>query len=88
MPPTTVITNPGSVRSDKHALDQHVEDVLSRKDKFRRTIQGLWAYLKTPIGILTGEVLPHSFSRVLIGVARHLRLSCGVLGRRDRTFPR
>jgi len=57
MPLTTVVTNTGSVRSDNRALDQHVEDVLSRKDKFRRTMQGLWAYLKTPIGILTGDIL-------------------------------
>jgi hypothetical protein len=35
-------------------LDMHVEDVLSRRDKLRRSLQGLWAYLKTPIGIVTG----------------------------------
>jgi hypothetical protein len=87
MPSTAVVTKPGSVRSDKHALDQHVEDVLSRRDKFRRSMQGLWAYLKTPVGILAGEAPPHSVSHALIEFARHLRLSCGVLGRRDRALP-
>ncbi len=88
MPVTTVVTNPGSVGGDKSVLDQHVEDVLSRRDKFRRTMQGLWAFLKTPVGILTGEVPPCSSSHALIGFARYLRLSCGVLGRRDCAFPR
>lgn len=88
MPATTVVTKQGSVGGDKSALDQHVEDVLSRKDKFRRTMQGLWAYLKTPIGILTGEAPPYSSFHALIGFARYLRHSCGVLGRRDCTLPR
>ena len=88
MPATTAMTKPGSVGGDKNALDQHVEDVLSRRDKFRRTMQGLWAFLKTPVGILTGEGLSCSFSHALIGFARYLWLSCGVLGRRDCAFPR
>lgn len=86
MPTTTVVTHPGSIEGDKHALDQHVEDVLSRRDKFRRTMQGLWAYLKTPVGILTGEVLPQSLGHTLTVFPRYLRASCGVLGRRDRTL--
>lgn len=88
MPVTTVVTKPGSIGGDKNALDQHVEDVLSRKDKFRRTMQGLWAYLKTPIGILTGKAPPDSSFHALISFTRYLRRSCGVLGRRDCAFPR
>jgi hypothetical protein len=35
--------------SGKHedALDRHVEDVLARPSKFRRTIRGVWSFLKT-----------------------------------------
>jgi len=88
MPITTVVTRPGSIKGDKHALDQHVEDVLSRKDKFRRTMQGLWAYLKTPVGVLTGEVPPQPLVRALMVFSRYLRVSRGVLGRRDRSIPR
>ncbi len=29
------------------ALDQHVEDVLRKRDKFRRIMQGVWAFTKT-----------------------------------------
>jgi hypothetical protein len=85
---TTVETRAGSTNGDKHGLDQHVEDVLHRRDKFRRTMQGLWAYLKTPVGILTGNVPPQSSAPALVTFARYLRVSCGVLGLRDRALPR
>ncbi|KAI0638130.1 golgi-body localization protein domain-containing protein [Trametes polyzona] len=29
------------------ALDQHVEDVLRKRDKFRRVMQGVWSFVKT-----------------------------------------
>ncbi|CDO71279.1 hypothetical protein BN946_scf184908.g36 [Trametes cinnabarina] len=35
------------------ALDQHVEDVLNKRDKFRRVMQGVWSFVKTPLGIVT-----------------------------------
>jgi hypothetical protein len=28
-------------------LDRHVHDVLKRKNKFRRVMKGVWAFLKT-----------------------------------------
>ena len=35
--------------SVKHedALDRHVEDVLARPSKFKRTLRGVWSFLKT-----------------------------------------
>lgn len=33
------------------ALDQHVEDVLRKRDKFRRVMQGVWSFVKTPLGV-------------------------------------
>ncbi|KAJ2930173.1 hypothetical protein H1R20_g6917, partial [Candolleomyces eurysporus] len=36
------------------ALDRHVDDVLQRPSKVRRTFMGIWSFLKTPMGILTG----------------------------------
>ncbi|KAF8913998.1 hypothetical protein CPB84DRAFT_1840763 [Gymnopilus junonius] len=36
------------------SLDRHVEDVLNRPSKVRRTIMGIWSFLKTPMGIITG----------------------------------
>ena len=28
-------------------LDRHVEDILSKRDKWRRIMQGVWAFMKT-----------------------------------------
>ncbi|KAH9853535.1 hypothetical protein C2E23DRAFT_821747 [Lenzites betulinus] len=35
------------------ALDQHVEDCLRKRDKFRRVMRGVWSFVKTPLGIVT-----------------------------------
>ncbi|KAF8272553.1 hypothetical protein EI94DRAFT_1856812 [Lactarius quietus] len=35
-------------------LDRHVHDVLKRKQKYRRIMKGVWAFLKTPLGFLFG----------------------------------
>ena len=35
----------GQVHEDN--LDRHVEDVLSKRDKYRRIMQGVWAFMKT-----------------------------------------
>ncbi|KAG9035318.1 hypothetical protein FS842_003722 [Serendipita sp. 407] len=47
-------------------LDLHVEDLLSRRNKIRRSLQGLWAFLKTPIGIVTAI---YGFAVVFWGAA-------------------
>jgi len=36
------------------SLDRHVEDVLTKRAKFRRIMQGVWSFLKTPMGMVTG----------------------------------
>ncbi|KAE9397111.1 hypothetical protein BT96DRAFT_996076 [Gymnopus androsaceus JB14] len=36
------------------SLDRHVEDVMKRRDKIRRSLKGVWSFLKTPLGIVTG----------------------------------
>ncbi|KAF7352701.1 hypothetical protein MVEN_01236000 [Mycena venus] len=35
-------------------LDRHIEDVPKKPSKFKRTMKGVWAFLKTPLGILVG----------------------------------
>lgn len=40
-------------RGDHDELDRHVEHVLRKRDKLRRSLKGLWAFLKTPIGVIT-----------------------------------
>lgn len=33
-------------------LDQHVVDVLTKKQKRKRALLGVWTFLKTPFGIV------------------------------------
>lgn len=37
----------GDGERHEDALDRHVEDVLARPSKFRRTLKGVWSFLKT-----------------------------------------
>ncbi|KAF8812537.1 hypothetical protein BYT27DRAFT_7182981 [Phlegmacium glaucopus] len=36
------------------SLDRHVNDVLESPSKLRRMMMGVWSFLKTPMGIMTG----------------------------------
>ncbi|PVF96446.1 hypothetical protein CPB86DRAFT_709048 [Serendipita vermifera] len=56
-----VVSLPASTRArerdaesmeSENELDAHVEEVLSKRAWLRRSLQGLWAYLKTPIGFV------------------------------------
>ncbi|KAI0347243.1 hypothetical protein BDW22DRAFT_1322640 [Trametopsis cervina] len=40
----------GNMHED--SLDRHVEDILSRRDKWRRIMHGVWSFMKTPMGII------------------------------------
>jgi hypothetical protein len=54
--PLPASSAPGDVEEEAekdHELDAHVKDVLTRKDQIRRMLQGLWVFLKTPMGIIT-----------------------------------
>ncbi|TFK55975.1 hypothetical protein OE88DRAFT_1804760 [Heliocybe sulcata] len=39
--------------SHRNDLDYHVEDVLSKRQLFKRTMKGVWAFVKTPMGFIT-----------------------------------
>ncbi|KAF9464453.1 hypothetical protein BDZ94DRAFT_1161878 [Collybia nuda] len=57
-PPTANVGSEIGYRRDdpeqfKDSLDRHVDDVLRRRSKFRRTMKGVWSFLKTPMGIIT-----------------------------------
>jgi hypothetical protein len=47
----------------ENSLDQHVDDVLRRPSKFRRTIKGVWSFLKTreSLSLLTYLILKPLF---------------------------
>ncbi|KAG7096845.1 hypothetical protein E1B28_004253 [Marasmius oreades] len=36
------------------SLDRHVDDVMKRRARIRRSLMGVWSFLKTPMGIVTG----------------------------------
>ncbi|KAI3612115.1 integral membrane protein [Moniliophthora roreri] len=42
----------GSMLED--SLDRHVEDVMRRRARLKRVLMGVWSFLKTPMGIITG----------------------------------
>ncbi|KAK7060548.1 hypothetical protein VNI00_001314 [Paramarasmius palmivorus] len=51
-PPAAAGDERGSMLED--SLDRHVEDVMKRRDRLRRVLMGIWSFLKTPMGIITG----------------------------------
>ena len=70
-------------------LDMHVEELLSRKQKIRRSLQGLWAFLKTPIGIVTGKFLIHHayIINLTVTMSSYLWRRRCLLGSRYRPLP-
>ncbi|KAG8816584.1 hypothetical protein FRC17_000267 [Serendipita sp. 399] len=67
MPMRPVVPDPEKPDTgSKDELDLHIEDILSKKNQIRRRLQGLWAYLKTPIGIVTAL---YGFAVVFWGAA-------------------
>ncbi|KAK7061818.1 hypothetical protein R3P38DRAFT_2831728 [Favolaschia claudopus] len=66
-PSTTDVTDGEKGKKDyEDSLDRHIEDVLAKPSKYRRTLMGVWAFLKTPLGILTGI---YGFAVVFWGAA-------------------
>ncbi|KAK7695911.1 hypothetical protein QCA50_000550 [Cerrena zonata] len=51
--PTTTDGDPekGS-QTDEDNLDRHIEDVLTKRDKFKRVMKGVWSFTKTPMGVI------------------------------------
>ncbi|KZO94873.1 hypothetical protein CALVIDRAFT_538651 [Calocera viscosa TUFC12733] len=49
-----VVPGTPSRREPLDELDLHVEHVLRKRDKAKRALKGLWAFLKTPMGIFFG----------------------------------
>ncbi|KAJ8086745.1 hypothetical protein PM082_005568 [Marasmius tenuissimus] len=57
--PVVMLSDPAPSAGDpergfEDSLDRHVDDVMRRRDKIRRTLLGVWSFLKTPMGIITG----------------------------------
>lgn len=50
------------------ALDRHVDDVLQRPSKWRRTLMGVWSFLKTRTFKPISRVDIHFDSQTAMGV--------------------
>jgi hypothetical protein len=48
---TRVEKGQASSEVPENELDRHVEDVLKQRDILRRTLKGVWSFLKTPLGV-------------------------------------
>lgn len=61
-------------------MDQHVKDVLkkSKKEWLKRSMKGVWAFLKTPMGFIVGI---YGFLVVFWGAALVIFLAGGSLFR-------
>lgn len=52
----------------EHTLDRHVDDVLRRPSKLRRTMKGVWSFLKTREPLVTIRL--HALSSLLYSDGR------------------
>ncbi|KAF9268077.1 hypothetical protein L218DRAFT_994842 [Marasmius fiardii PR-910] len=59
--PVVMLSEPPSSATDvekgkllEDSLDRHVDDVMKRRARIRRSLMGVWSFLKTPMGIITG----------------------------------
>ncbi|KAI0081717.1 hypothetical protein K474DRAFT_1703572 [Panus rudis PR-1116 ss-1] len=39
-------------RQNEDNLDRHIEDVLTKRQQFKRIMRGVWSFMKTPMGIV------------------------------------
>jgi len=51
--PTVSLPKPPEEKGDQDELGDHVEDLLHRRAVIKRTLRGVWSFLKTPQGIVT-----------------------------------
>ncbi|EST04787.1 Protein of unknown function DUF2985 [Kalmanozyma brasiliensis GHG001] len=69
-------------QDDLH-LDAYVHELLTKKQKFARAMQGVWAFLKTPVGVIAGI---YGFLVVIGGAALVLFLIGAVDGGKNKDF--
>lgn len=63
-------------QADEDGLDRHIEDVLSRKDQYRRIARGVWSFMKTPLGVSQS----HLWQRWLVTYSRFSQVIVSIYG--------
>ncbi|TKY86207.1 hypothetical protein EX895_005032 [Sporisorium graminicola] len=64
-------------------LDAYVHELLTKKQKFKRAMQGVWAFLKTPVGVVAGI---YGFLVVFGGAALVLFLVGAIDGGKNKDY--
>ncbi len=64
-------------------LDAYVHELLTKRQKFKRAMQGVWAFLKTPVGVIAGI---YGFLVVFGGAALVLFLVGAIDGGKNKDF--
>lgn len=62
-------------------LDEHVKDVMRKRDMAKRGLKGVWAFLKTPLGVIVGI---YGFLVVFFGAGLVLFLAGWVDGGKNK----
>ncbi|CBQ72734.1 conserved hypothetical protein [Sporisorium reilianum SRZ2] len=73
---------PQQDHDDLH-LDAYVHELLTKKQKFKRAMQGVWAFLKTPVGVVAGI---YGFLVVFGGAALVLFLIGAIDGGKNKDY--
>ncbi|SPO27038.1 uncharacterized protein UTRI_10499_B [Ustilago trichophora] len=81
LPPTSAAVT-AQDQDDLH-LDAYVHELLTKRQKFKRAMQGIWAFLKTPIGVIAGI---YGFLVVFGGAALVLFLIGAIDGGKNKDF--
>ncbi|SOV03835.1 uncharacterized protein UDID_03594 [Ustilago sp. UG-2017a] len=69
-------------QDDLH-LDAYVHELLTKRQKFARAMQGVWAFLKTPVGVIAGI---YGFLVVFGGAALVLFLVGAIDGGKNKDY--
>jgi hypothetical protein len=89
LPATAIRERDAESMESENELDAHVEELLSKRAKIRRSLQGLWAYIKTPIGFIAGKCSSSYYTICVDSIGTsNLWLPYRVLGCRHRPLPR
>ncbi|GAC94512.1 hypothetical protein PHSY_002084 [Pseudozyma hubeiensis SY62] len=73
----------GAKDHDDLHLDAYVHELLTKKQKFKRAMQGVWAFLKTPVGVIAGI---YGFLVVFGGAALVLFLVGAIDGGKNKDY--
>lgn len=82
-PPVSSSAATSAQDQDDLHLDAYVHELLTKRQKFARAMQGVWAFLKTPVGVIAGI---YGFLVVFGGAALVLFLVGAIDGGKNKDY--